>query len=168
MLTPPERYWEYSSGIDASPPAFCYAYAANYQALSYFRIDERAIGIPAKSKDAALLETRQTLASFLPVMFGFTAYRSIQGCEGGRIPFPERGEPVLGGHAVLAVGYDDTMTIGSGDNEKTGAFLIRNSWGEEWGERGYGWLPYEYLLAGLAQDFWCLIKAEWIDTSGFE
>lgn len=161
---PPEKYWGYSEDIDQPPPAFCYSYASNYQALSYFRLDEKAAGIPAKEKDATLLEIKQTLASNLPVMFGFTVYESIKDAtKDGKIPYPKRGESILGGHAVLAVGYDDTLTIG----DKVGAFLIRNSWGGAWGEKGYGWLPYEYVLSGLAQDWWCLVKAEWIDVGGF-
>ena len=136
---PPEKYWPYKEGmLDAVPPAFCYSYASNYQALSYFRLDEKAVGIPSKNREDTLLEIKETLASSLPVMFGFTVYESIKGAsEDGRIPYPVRGEPILGGHAVLAVGYDDGVRIG----ECEGAFLIRNSWGEGWGEKGYGWLP---------------------------
>ncbi len=96
-------------------------------------------------------------------MFGFTVYESIKDAQDGKIPYPARGESILGGHAVLAVGYDDSITIGM----CKGAFLIRNSWGVGWGGEGYGHLPYDYLLAGLAQDWWCLIKAEWMDTSEF-
>lgn len=160
---PPEKYWDYEENIDKAPPAFCYSYALNYQAITYFRLDEKAVGIPSKEKDATLLEVKSTLASFMPAMFGFTVYESIRGAQGGRIPYPARGESVLGGHAVLAVGYDDSMKIGS----CTGAFIIRNSWGDEWGENGYGYLPYEYLLSGIAQDWWALAKAEWMDVEGF-
>ena len=185
--SPPEKYWSYAlggtnashdppkgspptgyPGIDDAPPAFCYSYASNYQALSYFRLDEKAAGIPSKNKDSTLLEIKQTLASSLPVMFGFQVFESIKGAVDGKIPYPKRGESILGGHAVLAVGYDDSLSIGSGDNEKVGAFLIRNSWGESWGDRGYGWLPYEYVLGGLAEDWWCFVKAEWMDTEGFD
>ena len=63
----------------------------------------------------------------------------------------------MGGHAISAFGYDD----------EKGALLIRNSWGEEWGENGYGWLPYEYVLQGLVQDFWSVLKQDWIDTGLF-
>lgn len=188
---PPEKYWNYplegkgaspdppdgsppvcNPGIDDEPPAFCYSFASNYQALQYFRLDEKTgrEDMPKtlpKDKNNTLSEIKQTLAAFLPVMFGFTVYDSIREAADGKIPYPARGEPVLGGHAVLAVGYDDSMTIGSGDNKKVGAFLIRNSWGEGWGERGYGWLPYEYVLTGLAQDWWCLVKAEWVETEEF-
>lgn len=169
--SPPEKYWDYDPHrLDEPPPAFCYSFASNYQALSYFRADEKSIGMPNKDKTDTLVEIKQTLASSLPLMFGFAVYGSIKGASAdGRIPYPTRGESILGGHAVLAVGYDDSIKIGdsTGNNEKVGAFLIRNSWGEGWGDRGYGWLPYDYLLAGLAQDWWCLVKAEWIDTEGF-
>ena len=170
---PPEKYWAYDAAqLDSAPPAFCYSYASNYQALSYFRLDEKAAGIPNKEKGATLAEIKQTLAGSLPAMFGFRVYESIKGATAdGKIPYPARGESLLGGHAVLAVGYDDEMKIasggGAGGNETVGAFLIRNSWGDGWGERGYGWLPYEYLLGGLAEDWWCLIKAEWTDVEPF-
>lgn len=172
---PPEKYWGYTEGIDQSPPAFCYSFASNYQALSYFRADTKnantntkdgSLPAPAAQVDA-LTSIKETIARGLPFMFGFTVYDSIRSAVGGKIPFPSAGEKVLGGHAILAVGYYDGMKIGSGNLETTGAFLIRNSWGVGWGEAGYGWLPYEYLLSGIAQDWWCLVKAEWVDVSQF-
>ena len=64
----------------------------------------------------------------IPAMFGFTVFDSIRNASDGKIPYPERGEKQIGGHAILCVGYDDSMKIGKCE----GAFLIRNSWGEEW------------------------------------
>jgi C1A family cysteine protease len=104
-------------------------------------------------------------------MFGFVVYDSISQAEDtGKIPYPCQGERFLGGHAVVAVGYDDNLKIKNidCDRETKGALLIRNSWGINWGEAGYGWLPYEYVLSGLAIDFWTLLKSEWIDTGKFE
>ncbi|MEB3169272.1 MAG: C1 family peptidase, partial [Synechococcaceae cyanobacterium] len=84
--------------------------------------------------------------------------------------YPTPGERVLGGHAIDAVGYDDNLKIkntNGGATETTGALLIRNSWGTQWGSGGYGWLPYQYVLSGLATDWWSLLKNEWIDTGNF-
>ena len=104
-------------------------------------------------------------------MFGFTVYSSIsQATTTGKIPYPTSGENILGGHAVVAVGYDDTMKIKNtnpGETETTGAMLIRNSWGTDWGSGGYGWLPYEDILRGIAVDWWSLLKNEWVDTEEF-
>jgi C1A family cysteine protease len=164
---PPEQFWPYEEKkFDREPPAFCYAFAANYGALSYFSLD------PPGTKPAELIGRIKTyLAGGVPSMFGFTVYSSIdQAGADGAIPFPGPQEKVAGGHAVVAVGYDDAKKIRNperGSQPSVGAFLIRNSWGEGWGDRGYGWLPYDYVGAGLAEDWWTLIKAEWVDSGEF-
>jgi C1A family cysteine protease len=164
---PPEEYWPYTiSDFDKEPTSFCYAFAQNYQTIKYFRHDP-----PGVSKDALLDRIKTYLSAGHPSMFGFTVYSSInQAGKTGKIPLPCKGEKILGGHAVAAVGYDDKMKItnaGSCKAETTGALLIRNSWGTGWGEGGYGWLPYKYVLTGLAEDFWSVLKKEWIDTEEF-
>jgi C1A family cysteine protease len=166
---PPEDYWPYTDDekkFDQEPPAFCYAFAQNYQTIKYFRHDS-----PGTKADEILRKVKTYLSKSHPAMFGFTVYDSIEQAEGtGRIPFPSSQERIQGGHAIAAVGYDDKMKIKNkyGKVETTGALLIRNSWGKEWGEEGYGWLPYEFILRGLAEDFWSILKKEWVDTGQFK
>lgn len=159
---PPEKYWPYNiTKFNDEPSNFCFSFAQNYQAIQYYRLD------PASTTPtAALAAIKKNLAAALPAMFGFSVYSSIppMGDGKGEIPFPEKGDTLEGGHAVLAVGYDDNKKIG---NNK-GALLIRNSWGASWGENGYGWLPYSYVEAGLADDFWSMVKAEYVDTDLFK
>ena len=165
---PPEEYWAYTDDankFDAEPPAFCYAFAQNYKTIKYYRHDP-----PSATRREVLDRVKTYLAAGHPCMFGFTVYSSIeQAAEDGRIPFPSAKERIEGGHAVAAVGYDEEMTIEnkSGGGKTKGALLIRNSWGRGWGESGYGWLPYDYVLKGLAEDFWSVIKKEWVDTGAF-
>ncbi|MBC1195162.1 cysteine protease [Microcystis aeruginosa BLCCF158] len=164
---PPEEYYPYNiADFDKEPSAFCYAFAQSYQAISYYRLDP-----PGTTPSNLLTQIKTYLANGLPSMFGFTVYSSIsQGNTTGKIPYPTRGERVEGGHAIDAVGYDDNLKIkntNAGGIETTGALLIRNSWGTAWGSSGYGWLPYKYVLDGLATDWWSLIKSEWIDTGQF-
>jgi C1A family cysteine protease len=175
-----ERFWQYTDvapDFDREPPAFIYALAQNFQGLIYHRVDNVQSTLP--------LDTRiKLMISFgWPLMFGFTCYQSIWDANTtatGEIPYPTPMESRVGGHAVVAVGYDDQKKIKNsrfGGIQTTGAFLIRNSWGTNWGcvppnapsgtTRGYGWLPYEYLYKGLASDWWSLTRAEWIDTGTF-
>lgn len=165
---PPEEYWLYTiADFDKEPTAFCYAFAQNYQAIQYYRLDPTGT-----TKPALLTRIKTNLVAGLPSMFGFTVYTSIsQAALTGKIPYPTPGEKVAGGHAIVAVGYDDGLKIKnthSGSVATTGALLIRNSWGTGWGDHGYGWLPYDYVLKGLAVDWWSLLKNEWIDTGVFK
>jgi C1A family cysteine protease len=166
---PPEEYWPYTddeNAFDKEPPAFCYAFAQNYQTIMYFRHDP-----PGTKATEVLNKVKTYLSDGHLAMFGFTVYNSIEQAEKtGRIPFPSAKEKIEGGHAIVAVGYDDKMKIRNnyGKNETTGALLIRNSWGKVWGEQGYGWLPYEYVLKALAEDFWSVTKKEWVDTEVFK
>jgi C1A family cysteine protease len=166
---PPEEYWPYTDQekeFDREPSAFCYAFAQNFQTLKYFRHDA-----PGRSLGEILTQVKTYLSKGHPAMFGFTVYNSIeQADKSGKIPFPSPREKVEGGHAILAVGYDDRMKIKNqyGKVETTGALLIRNSWGTGWGDKGYGWLPYDYVTKELAMDFWSILKKEWIDTGEFK
>ncbi len=164
---PPEKYWPYETAkFEDDPPAFAFAFAQNYQALTYFRLDPAG-----QSGEDTLSAVKSHLASGIPAIFGFTVYATIRKPKkAGDIPYPAKNETVLGGHAIVAVGYDDNRTVTNPSDGKTqtGAFLIRNSWGTTWGEEGYGWLPYEYVRQGLAEDWWAMTSAEWVETAAFD
>jgi C1A family cysteine protease len=164
---PPEEYMHYDIAVfDNEPSAFCYSFAQNYQAISYFRLDT-----PGITREDLLKRIKLLLSVNVPSMFGFTVYNSYtQARTTGEIPYPAPGDHKVGGHAVVAVGHDDKKKIKNtnpGGEETTGAILIRNSWGKDWGDKGYGWLPYKYVLAWQAVDWWSLLKNEWIDTKHF-
>jgi C1A family cysteine protease len=164
----PEKYWPYNIlNFDVEPPAFCYSFANNYKAIKYYRLD------PSGTPRAVILNNVKTnLAAQLPSMFGFSVFKSFYQAQiTGKVPIPAMsGDPWIGGHAVVAVGYDDTIRIKNaipGSVETVGALLIRNSWGL-WGPMGgYLWMPYDYILKGLATDFWSLISADYINTGNF-
>ncbi len=91
---PPEEFWTYAEdddGFDREPPAFCYAFAQNFQTITYFRHDP-----PGIRADGVLERIKSGLAAGHPAMFGFTVYNSIEQAEGtGRIPFPDPRSPML-------------------------------------------------------------------------
>lgn len=139
-----EAKWTYNINKFATkPPAGAYTQALSHQVLSYHRVDNTSLG-----------QMRGCLASGWPFIFGFTVYESFESPEveaTGRVPMPGQDEAVLGGHAVVAMGYYD----------KDRTFWVQNSWGTEWGHRGFFYLPYEYLLnEDLASDCWTLRTVE--------
>lgn len=164
---PPEEHWPYiEENYDDEPTTFCYSFAQNYQALKYFRLDYAGI-----AQDVLLIQVKAVLLAGFPCMFGFTLYTSIHeeaNVEKGYIPYPSKLDKMEGGHAVVAVGYDDNRTIPNADGRRSeGAILIRNSWGADWGRGGYGWLPYDYILAGLTADWWSILQSEWFESGKF-
>ncbi len=165
----PEKYWPFEHDkLDEEPTAFCYAYADNYKAVKYFKVDT-----PNCQPEELLKRIKLLIAGGIPAMFGFSIFSSMSDKEAnksGKIPFPGQSDMIQGGHALIAAGYDDTLEIHHPDdknNPTTGAILIRNSWGTVWGDSGYGWMPYKYITAGLTKDWWVLIKSSWVDTDEF-
>jgi C1A family cysteine protease len=116
--------------------------------IRYCRLDDyNADG--ARTLENLLL----ALTAGFPVAFGFSICSCID--TFGRdsvMPIPTPSSRVIGAHAVLAVGYRQSGTF----KNREGAILFRNSWGERWGKKGYGWLPFQYILRQLASDFWTL------------
>lgn len=165
---PPEKFWKYNiAAFDVEPSAFCYSFANNYKAIKYYRLD------PVGTLPSQLLSNvKNNLAAGFPSMFGFSVYNSFYQAQlTGKVPLPAiSGDPFLGGHAVVAVGYDDTLKIQNsipGSPITTGALLIRNSWGN-WGPMGgYLWMPYDFITKDLAEDFWTLNSAAYVATGKF-
>ncbi len=171
---PDEKYFPYSldgktvnPDWDKEPDSFLYAMAKNYTTINYFCYDP----LGKKNNEKEVLRTvKKYLAAGIPSMFGFFGFPSFEDSDSpGAIPYPCKNENAEWGHAVMAVGYDDDKEIiNIRCNKKTkGAILIRNSWGTSWGEEGYGWIPYDYVIDGLAQDFWSILSMEWVDTQQF-
>jgi len=163
---PPEEYWPYKSeNFDIEPTSFCYAFGQNYRCINYFRHDPSGL-----TSREVLDSIKKYFAAGVPSVFGFTVYSEIRQADTtGKIPFPGSNEKLVGGHALAAMGFDDNLEITNRQTGKTttGAILIQNSWGTQWGMDGYGWLPYEYILNGLACDWWSVLKQEWVDTGLF-
>ncbi len=92
---------------------------------------------------------KQCIGEGLPFVFGFTVYSSFESdavAKTGIMPMPLNSERVLGGHGIMGAGFDDSKN----------AFIIRNSWGTDWGDGGYFYMPYDYISSKLASDFWCI------------
>ena len=141
---PPEPLWPYIvAKFAVKPPAKSYTAAKKHEAIRYSRVlqDQTAI--------------QNVLASGFPISFGFTVYASFETDVGadGIVPMPAPTEQVLGGHAVVAIGY---KTI-----RGQLYFECRNSWGPTWADQGYFWMPAAYLTsASLASDFWVIEQVE--------
>jgi C1A family cysteine protease len=141
---PPETDWPYViTKFARKPPAKSYRDALEHQAIRYARVPQTEMGL------------QNVLAGGYPISFGFTVYESFESSVGpdGIVPMPEPDERTLGGHAVVAVGYKQIRG--------QLYFECRNSWGPDWADKGYFWLPASYVTSrNLAQDFWVIEQVE--------
>lgn len=133
-----EQLWPYDiSKFTKKPTQICYDEAKNHQAISYHRLD-----------NTSLEQLKHCLSEGFPFVLGIQVYSSFKSSEAaktGYINMPLTTDELLGGHAVMAVGYTSTH------------FIVRNSWGTDWGAQGYFFLPYDYVTKpDLTQDVWTL------------
>lgn len=136
---PPETMWPYNiAKFTDKPPKPAYTEAKKDLVSLYARVPQ------------VLTQLQGCLASGFPFVFGFTVYESFESdavAQTGMVPMPKPGEQVLGGHCVVAVGYDNANRH----------FIVRNSWGVNWGLQGYCMMPYEYIVSPqLSSDLWTL------------
>ena len=134
---PHESLWPYTiARFRTKPSPAAYGDAARHPAVLYQRVLQD------------LDQMRSCLAGGFPFVFGFSVYESFESAavaKTGRVPMPKPKEQLIGGHAVVAVGYQNA----------TRSFIARNSWGAAWGRQGYFTIPFDYLIDGnLADDFW--------------
>ncbi len=140
---PAETEWPYDiTQFKKKPDPKCYADGALHLAKVYRPV----------SQD--LVTMKSCLSDGYPILIGFTVYSSFESAavaKTGLMPMPSHSENVLGGHAVLVVGYDDNKQC----------FTVRNSWGSAWGDAGYFYMPYAYATdPHLASDFWTITTVE--------
>lgn len=139
----PEREWPYKiASFTRKPSAQCYKNAKKHQITSYHRIN-------------TVDEMRTCLAEGFPFVFGFTVYQAFESeavAKSGVVNMPAADEKMVGGHAVMAVGYDNAER----------RFIVRNSWDTDWGMKGYFTMPYDYLdpHSSLSDDFWTIRASE--------
>ena len=137
----PESQWPYDiSKFTQKPLTSCYQTALKHKAVTVHNINQ----------DITSMKT--SLVSGYPFVCGISVYSSFESEEvakTGIVPLPSSSDTFEGGHAVLCVGYDNSKRV----------WIMRNSWGADWGDKGYFYLPYEYLLdSSLSSDLWNITK----------
>lgn len=137
----PETMWDYERAhLFGKPTADCYAYGLQHKQITAIKVANQIIPSIIKME----------LAAGNPVIFGFTVYESFESdavAKTGIVPMPQPNEQIVGGHAVMIVGYDDSKEC----------VIVRNSWGADWGDKGYFYMPYKYVTnINLAADFWSI------------
>jgi len=139
--SPLEATWPYDESMFSVEPSLnAQNEAKNHRVLFYYRCPD-------------LFTAKASIAQGFPVIFGFFVpanFISDECTRTGVVKYPEPAEAFYGGHAVLAVGYDDDL----------GLVCFQNSWGEDWGDRGFGYMPYKMFTDGFVKDCWTIRREE--------
>ena len=138
-----EKEWPYDiSKFTNEPPQKLYDESKHHLTVKYQRVTQD------------IKHFKECLHQGFPFVFGFVVYESFETQEvasTGLMPMPEKHEKVLGGHAIMAVGYDDEKKV----------FIIRNSWADTWGDAGYFTMPYEFITnPDYCSDFWVIQRVK--------
>lgn len=137
----PESEWPYViTNFSVRPPGKCYSDALHDKALRVYSVPTTLLGL------------KTALIGGHLVAIGISVFESFESqhvATTGEVPLPNKNEKLLGGHAVVIVGY----------NELQRCFIMRNSWGTHWGQAGYFTIPYDYLTnPKLATDAWAILS----------
>lgn len=136
-----ETLWPYkTSNLFKKPTQNCYKDAIRNRATIVKNINDDIDSM------------KKSLINNVPFVVGILIYESFESenvAKTGYVPMPDKDEEMLGGHAVVCCGYNDTKKV----------WIMRNSWGSDWGDKGYFYLPYEYLVdSEMSTELWCVIK----------
>ncbi|MEO1525735.1 MAG: C1 family peptidase [Planctomycetota bacterium] len=165
---PPERLWPTQprqlKEVPRRPELF--GYSKQFEQLRYLRLDAWTF-----DQQARLSSIRRWLAQGNPCVLGFAVPTTLMIEDSASIPFDVDRGGTAGGSACVAVGYNDHFELRKSVNHplirpesrSRGAILIRTCWGSDWGESGYGWLPYAFVESRFACDAWAIIHPEWRD-----
>ena len=133
-----EKYWPYVvNEVNTKPNSAAYEFADHHTTLQYSRLDNTDLSV-----------LKGCLVEGFPFVFGMTLYESFENVPGtGIVSMPGDGEGVVGGHAMKCIGFSD----------KISCFIVRNSWGENFGDRGNCYIPFKYMTDNsLSDDFWTI------------
>lgn len=151
--SPPQQFWRNGPGRFGESPVdpFLFCFARDYEQLFYFRLDPASGSRPDRVQ---LLKS--LLAAGVPFLLGVQV--PTTSASDGLIYNVRHSARLRGVQAAVAVGFDDALRVGA----HKGALLIRNSWGSQWGDRGYGWLPYDLVMSETANESWAMVRADWV------
>jgi hypothetical protein len=135
-----ESVWPYLEyNVYTKPPDYCYKQALKDKAIHCYNLPHN------------IYVMKECLLSGFPFVVGIAVFNDFENTKTGIIKLPNHNDIMIGGHAVLVCGYNDSKKH----------WIVRNSWGSSWGDNGYCYIPYEYLLnRRLSTELWCITKTK--------